>query len=66
MPCTIQWSSKPSGVCLYVRLLTTLSKLYFPIFFYILLGVFNLQDLMQSSYRGKFIFGHKGTTIKIS
>ena len=65
MPYGTQGSSRPSGVCLYVRLLTTLSKLDFPIF-YILLRIFNLQDLMQSNFRGRFIFGYKGTAIKTS
>ena len=35
MPYLTQGSSKPSGVYLYVRLLTTLSKLDFPIFLHV-------------------------------
>ena len=35
MPYMTKGSSKPSVVCLYVRLLTTLSKLDFPIFLHI-------------------------------
>ena len=60
---TTQGSYKPSGICLYVHLLTTYSKLDFPIF-YISLRIFNLQDLMQCSYRGRFIFGIKGPQLR--
>ena len=64
MWCTTPGSSKPSGVCSYVHLITTLSKLEFS--FYILLKIFNLEDLMQSNFRERFIFAHKGTKTKIS
>ena len=68
MPYMTKGSSKASGVYSYVCLLTTFLKISWLdlSFFYIGLRIFNLQDLMQSNFRGRFIFAYKGTKIKIS